>query len=353
MFPICPGTNDPVFAKQREHLARQESKKAFRAEAEEAYSEYAEYINETPLLPFDDLAFENQKVWVKCENLQQTGSFKARGAMCACMHLLAHNPDATTVVTHSSGNFAQALSWAAQKLGLTAEIVMPENAPLAKVAGVRKWNGKITFCESTQAAREATAAKIVSETGGEFIHPYNDARVIRGQASMAIEIEKQMLKLQGGLDFTLDYIIVPVGGGGMISGIAGYTSARVIGAEPEIANDAFRSKASGNRVFNEGYPLTVADGLRTNLGDLTWPIVRDEVEDIITVDEASIVAGTKEAHSLLKLVVEPSAGVGIAAWRKTGVAQSYYQGTPQNIVIILCGGNLDMEKFYSMASINK
>ena len=172
------------------------------------------------------------------------------------------------------------------------------------------------------------------------MHPYNDTRVIRGQASIAIEIEKQLGK------YSTDLIVVPVGGGGMISGIASYTSARVIGAEPDMANDASRSKAGNAHVFNEGYPLTVADGLRTNLGDLTWPVVRDTVEDIITVDEAAIVAGTKEVHSTLKLMIEPSAGVGVAAWRKEGVAAGYSTGRTQNVVIILCGGNLDLEKFY-------
>ncbi len=345
ILPPCPpGTNDPIVSQQRDLLERKERKQAFRAEAEEAHRRYASYIQETPLLPFDDLSTSNQKVWVKCENLQKTGSFKARGAMSACQHLLATNPNATTVVTHSSGNFAQALAWAAGRLGLIAEIVMPDNAPAAKVAGVRKWKGKITFSESTQAAREAAAAKIVAETGGEFMHPYNDARVIRGQASIAIEIEKQMATMNSGPN--TDLIVVPIGGGGMISGIASYTSARVVGAEPDMANDASRSKVGNTQVFNEGYPLTVADGLRTNLGSLTWPVVRDVVEDIITVDEASIVAGTKEVHSTLKLMIEPSAGVGVAAWRKDGVAARYDTGRTQNIVIILCGGNLDLEKFY-------
>ena len=204
MIPPCPsGTNDPVFQAQllqyrlaqtqaAQTQAQASAKDEFRAKAEAAHAKYASFIQETPLLPFDDLCTPTQRVWVKCENLQRTGSFKARGAMAACQALLEANPEAKTVVTHSSGNFAQALSWAAGQLGLTAEIVMPRNAPATKVAGVRKWKGNITFCESTQEAREAAAAHIVASTGGEFMHPYNDERVILGQASIAVEFEKQL-----------------------------------------------------------------------------------------------------------------------------------------------------------------
>ena len=344
---VAPGTNDPVFADQSARLDRKNSKEPFRKAAETAHAAYASYIQETPLLPFDDLCTETTSVWVKCENLQKTGSFKARGAMAACQAILRAKPDATTVVTHSSGNFAQALAWAAGQLGLRAEIVMPDCAPAAKVAGVRKWKGNITFSESTQAAREATAAKIVAETGGEFMHPYNDERVILGQASIAIEIEKQM-QAQCGED--ADLVVVPVGGGGMITGITKYTSAKVLGAEPSMADDAARSKTGGTRVQNEGYPPTVADGLRTNLGTLTWPTVRDLVEGIVTVEEGDIVAATKEVHSTLKLMVEPSAGVGVAAWRRLqreGSQDQYVSSSRrQNVVIILCGGNIDLDLFY-------
>jgi threonine dehydratase len=217
----------------------------FRTEADEAYAKYKSNINVTPLMLYDDLSTDKIRVWVKCENLQKTGSFKARGAMSSCQDLLSKNSNAKTVVTHSSGNFAQALSWAAGQLDLIAEIVMPDNAPKTKIEGVRKHKGNITFSASTQEAREAAAQKIVNDTGGFFMHPYNDPRVIRGQASIAIEIEKQLEEVGGrGKD---DIIMVPVGGGGMIGGIAKYTNCyRVLGGEPEIADDACRSKHEGN-----------------------------------------------------------------------------------------------------------
>lgn len=270
-------------------------------------------------------------VW-KCESFQRVGAFKFRGAMNAVL-ALDEARRARGVVTHSSGNHGQALALAAELVGIPAYIVMPKNAPRVKVEAVEAFGGKIVFCEPTQAAREASARAVEEKTGAAFIPPFDHADVIAGQGTIALEL------FQAHPD--LDAVIVPIGGGGLVSGIAlAYRelapSVAVVGAEPSAMDDALRSKETGVRQPQPS-GTTIADGLRTSLGELTFPVVRDVVSRIVTVEEQEIVEAMKLVMTRLKVVIEPSAGVPAAvalrarelpaAWKKVGV--------------VLCGGNVD------------
>lgn len=273
------------------------------------------------------------QVFMKCENLQKVGAFKFRGA-CNAVFSLSPDEAARGVATHSSGNHAQALALAARMRGIPAYIVMPRNAPAVKQAAVAGYGGIITLCEPTLAARESTLAEVVAATGAEVVHPYNDARVIAGQGTAALELLADVP--------ALDVIMAPVGGGGLLSGTAIAARAvapqiRVIAAEPAGADDAFRSLALGHIVPSEK-PQTIADGLLTSLGDLTFPIIREHVEQIVTVSDAAIVAAMKFVWERAKLVVEPSGVVPIAAlWEETIDLRGLRVG------VILSGGNVDLE----------
>jgi len=251
----------------------------------------------------------------KCEFLQKTGSFKARGATNAVL-----SNDYTAVCTHSSGNHGQALAWAASKKGIPAHIVMPSDAPVCKQRGVAGYNGQITFCEPNLASRESTAARIMQETGASFVHPYDHVDIMSGQGTIALELLEQVPQL--------DVIVVPIGGGGMCSGIT--TAAKaikpsivIVAAEPEAANDAFRSKQCGEKVGNPSPPKTIADGLKTNLGENPWPIVRDGVDEIMTVTEEEIRAALRLIWERMKCVIEPSAAVGLAVALKEDFRQLF------------------------------
>ncbi len=273
------------------------------------------------------------QVFMKCENLQKVGAFKFRGA-CNAVFSLSPDEAARGVATHSSGNHAQALALAARMRGIPAYIVMPRNAPAVKQAAVAGYGGIITLCEPTLAARESTLAEVVAATGAEVVHPYNDARVIAGQGTAALELLADVP--------ALDVIMAPVGGGGLLSGTAIAARAvapqiRVIAAEPAGADDAFRSLAAGHIIPSEK-PQTIADGLLTSLGDLTFPIIREHVEQIVTVSDAAIVAAMKFVWERAKLVVEPSGVVPIAAlWEETIDLRGLRVG------VILSGGNVDLE----------
>ena len=273
------------------------------------------------------------QVFMKCENLQKVGAFKFRGA---CNAVLSLSPDeaARGVATHSSGNHAQALALAAAMRGIPAYIVMPRNAPAVKQAAVAGYGGIITLCEPTLAARESTLAEVVAATGAEVVHPYNDVRVIAGQGTAALELLADVPDL--------DVIMAPVGGGGLLSGTAIAARAvapqiRVIAAEPAGADDAFRSLAA-RHIIPSVQPQTIADGLLTSLGDLTFPIIRDHVEQIVTVSEPAIVAAMKFVWERAKLVVEPSGVVPIAAlWEEAIDLRGLRVG------VILSGGNVGLE----------
>jgi threonine dehydratase len=293
------------------------------------------YIHDTPVLSsrlIDEIA--GAKVFFKCENFQRMGAYKMRGATHAILRL---SPDqrAKGVVTHSSGNFAQALALAAQSLGVTAYIVMPSDAPEVKKSAVEDYGGKIVECEPNLEARKAMAAKVASQTGASFLHPSNDKEVILGQGTAAMELLKAHPELE--------YIIVPVGGGGLIAGtaLAAHFFSRetiVIGAEPFEVDDAYRSLKSG-RIETNKTTNTIADGLKTVLGDRTLPIMLRLVDKIIRVEENEISAAMKLIWERMKIVVEPSSAVALAALIKA--SEDYRNST---IGIVLSGGNVDLSK---------
>ncbi len=293
------------------------------------------YAHRTPVLSCASLDRQvGAKVFLKCENLQKVGAFKFRGA-CNAVLLLPESAAKRGVVTHSSGNHAQALALAARLRGIQAYIVMPHNAPAVKKAAVAGYGGKITFCEPTLEARESTQAKVTAETGATVVHPYNNYQVVAGQGTAALEL------LQDVPD--LDVILAPVGGGGLLSGTAITGTelsarVRVIGAEPEGADDAFRSLAAG-KIIPSVNPQTIADGLRTSLGDLTFPIIRERVEQVVTVSEAGIVAAMKFVWERAKIVIEPSAAVAVGVLWEHNIDL-----TGLRVGVILSGGNVDLDR---------
>ena len=241
---------------------------------------------------------------------------------------------------------SQALAWAAAAKGINAHIVMPNNSIAVKVEAVRGYGARVTFCENTKTGREDTAATVLSRLpNSAFVHPYNDPRVQCGQGTVGLELIQQVKEMTGGQ--SLDAVIVPIGGGGLISGVSTAVKAlspgiRVIGAEPNMAADAFRSKQSGTLCGHEGnsLPNTIADGLRTTLGSKTWPIVRDAVDEIVTVSEEEIRRWMRFVYERMKLVIEPSAAVGVAALMSPRV-----RGMPSDmkrVGVVLCGGNVDV-----------
>jgi threonine dehydratase len=293
------------------------------------------FAHRTPVLTCASLdRAVGAQVFLKCENLQRVGAFKFRGA-CNAVFSLTEQEAERGVVCHSSGNHAQALALAARLRGVPAHIVMPSNAPGVKKAAVAGYGGQITFCEPTLEAREAAQAAVVARTGATIVHPYNDLRVIAGQGTAALEL------LTDHPD--LDVVLAPVGGGGLLSGTAiaaqGLAPAiRVIAAEPEAADDACRSMAAG-RIIPSLDPKTIADGLLTSLGELTFPIIRERVERIVPVSEAGIVAAMKFVWERAKLVIEPSAAVPVALlWERK------FDLTGLRVGVILSGGNVDLEK---------
>jgi len=271
-----------------------------------------------------------------CEQLQKGGSFKIRGAANAVLSL--SDADAKRgVAAHSSGNFAQALAIAARARGVPAHVVMPANAPAVKRAAVEGYGARVWPCEPALAAREAKLADVIAETKATPLHPYDHRDVIAGGGTAALELLEAIPDL--------DAIVVPVGGGGLISGCAIAAKSlrpgiRVIGAEPRGADDAARSKASGT-LIPQTAPRTIADGLITSLGKLTWPVVRDRVDEIVTVGEDEIVAAMRLAWERAKLLIEPSAAVALAAVlsddlrARSGMARAG---------VVLSGGNVDLDR---------
>jgi len=300
---------------------------------EAARGRISSLIKRTPIITSGTMnELSGRELFFKSEFLQKTGSFKARGASNAVF-----KNDYHAVVTHSSGNHGQALSWAAKKRNIPAYIVMPSTSPACKVNAVKSYGGVVTFCEPTLAAREATSKAIMEETGAVFVHPYNDPDVMSGQGTIALELLEQVQHL--------DAIIVPVGGGGMCSGVAiAAKSLRpdiiIIGAEPALADDAYRSLQAGVLVGNDCAPQTIADGLKTNLGDNTWPIVKSYVDDIITVTEDEIKENLFMMYERCKTVLEPSAAVGVAV--VTGSTFKSKWSHLKRVGVILCGGNIDL-----------
>ncbi len=304
------------------------------ASIEAAAARLAGRIHRTPVLLSAGLdALTGSALAFKCENFQRTGSFKIRGAMNAVLSL-SDREAAGGVLTHSSGNFAAALALAARERGVAAHIVMPENAPAVKQAAVRAYGGEITICAPTLAAREETAARVQAETGARFIHPYDDYAIIAGQGTAALELWQEAPDLQA--------IVIPVGGGGLSAGCAIATAAlapraEILGAEPAGADDAFRSLLAGERLPQLD-PRTCADGLRTALGERNFPILRRLLGGIITVSEEEIVAAMRLIWERLKIVVEPSGAVPLAAVLG---APARFRG--RRVGLVLSGGNVDLD----------
>jgi len=293
----------------------------------------AVWVHRTPVVTCAALDRRaGRALFLKCENLQKVGAFKFRGA-CNAVLQLSDEAAAAGVVTHSSGNHAQALALAARLRGVPAHIVMPQGANPVKRRAVEEYGGRVVECESTQAAREATAAEVLARTGGTLVPPYDHPDVIAGQGTAALELLDQVPDL--------DLVMTPVGGGGLLAGtaiVARGGGVRVIGAEPAGADDAARSKAAG-RLLPQTAPRTIADGLLTSLGEHTWPIVRDLVEAIVTVDDEAIVAAMRLVWERTKLLVEPSAAVPLAA-ALSGAAEL---AGAARVGIVLSGGNVDLD----------
>jgi threonine dehydratase len=306
------------------------------SDIEAAARRIAPYVHRTPVMVSELINREaGCDILFKCENLQRVGAFKARGAHNAVL-CLDQRQRSTGVATHSSGNHAAALALAASHFGIPAFIVMPENAPATKVAAVRAYGGDITFCEATLAARESTLGAVCRRTGATFIPPYDSAAVIAGQGTCGLEIAEQV-------DPAPDILLAPVGGGGLLAGCAiaakkMLPGTRVIGAEPAGADDARRSFVSGSWQPQLA-PDTVADGLRTSLGRLNFDLISQYVDDILCADDSAIIDATRLIWTRMKLVVEPSAAVGLAVVLSH---PGHFAG--QRVAIVLSGGNVDIDK---------
>jgi threonine dehydratase len=299
-----------------------------------AHDRILSHIHRTPVMTSASIdALAGCSIFFKCENFQKVGAFKARGAMNAILKL---SPEERRkgVATHSSGNHAQALARAAKILGVPSYIVMPRTAPEIKKRGVRAYGGEIFECEPTLAARESTLADVIQRTGAVEIHPFNNEDVMEGQATCAKELFEEVPKL--------DFILAPVGGGGLLSGTAlaaKYFSPNtiVIAGEPTGSDDAYRSLRSGK--IEAAQSNTIADGLLTTLGTKTFPVIRELVKDIITVTDEEIVEAMRLIWERMKIIVEPSCAVPFAAVLKE---KSRFAG--KRVGIILSGGNVDLER---------
>jgi len=288
-------------------------------------------------------------LFFKCENFQKVGAFKFRGA-CNAVMKLPNEQARQGVVTHSSGNHAQALALAAKLRGIAAHIVMPRTSSAVKIRAVEGYGGVITLCEPNQKSREETAERIAKETGATLIPPYNHPDIIAGQGTVALELIEQTA-VDGRP--ALDVIVCPIGGGGLMSGTCiaarGMTkSITIIAAEPALADDAARSLETGV-LQSERPPKTIADGLLTAMGSLTWPIVRDHVTKAITVSDEEIIAAMRLVWERMKIIVEPSGAVSVAAvlsdtFRELDVVINAPVDRPLRVGVIISGGNLDLEK---------
>ena len=300
-----------------------------------AHERIKPYIHRTPVLTsttFNEMT--GAELYFKCENFQKAGAFKVRGASNAVFGLDDEKAK-LGVATHSSGNHALSLSYAAGRRGIPCTVVMPRTAPQAKKDAVMGYGGKIVECEPSTSSREATFAEVVAETGAEFVHPYNDPRVIAGQATCSRELMEQV---EG-----LDAVIAPIGGGGMISGTCLTLSntapgVEIYAAEPEQADDAYRSFKAGHIIADDA-PNTIADGLKVPLKELTWHFVSNYVTDILTASEEEIIDAMKLTWQRMKIVMEPSCAVPLATIFKN---KDVFAG--KKVGVIITGGNVDLDK---------
>ncbi len=292
------------------------------------------YVHNTPILESRSLNERTgARVYLKCENFQRMGAFKMRGATNAILQL-SEDERARGVVTHSSGNFAQALALAARSLDTKAYIVMPNSAPAVKVDAVKGYGAEIILCAPTLVAREKTSTDVQEKTGATFIHPSNDMNVIMGQGTAAYEFIKEVKYL--------DVVLTPVGGGGLVAGTALTVNymlpeAETIGSEPFGADDAFLSLKTG-KIQPCIKPITIADGLKTQLGDQNFPIIRKYVSKIIRVEESEIIEAMRYIWERMKILIEPSSAVAVAA-----LFRNKDEFKNRNVGIIISGGNVDLE----------
>lgn len=295
----------------------------------------APHVHRTPVLTSRMLnELSGAELFFKCENLQKAGAFKARGASNAVFGL-SDEQAARGVATHSSGNHGTCLAYAAGRRGIPCTVVMPRTAPQAKKDAVRGYGARVVECEPSTTSREAVFAAVVAETGAEFVHPYNDPRVIAGQATCSAELIEDVAGL--------DAVIAPIGGGGMVSGCCLTLSnlapkVKIYAAEPEQADDAARSFRAG-RIIADDAPETVADGLKVPLKDLTWHFVKAHVTDILTASEEEIVAAMQLIWKRMKIVAEPSSAVPLATILKN---RDTFAG--KRVGVIITGGNVDLDR---------
>jgi len=306
-----------------------------------AHERIRPYIHRTPVLTSTYLnELTGADLYFKCESFQKAGAFKVRGA-CNAVFGLSDDMARKGVATHSSGNHALSLSYAAGRRGIPCHVVMPRTAPQAKKDAVKGYGGRITECEPSTSSREATFAKVQAETGAEFVHPYNDPRVIAGQGTCSRELSEQVAGL--------DAVIAPIGGGGMISGTCLTLSnispsTRIYAAEPKNADDAYRSFKAGHIIADDA-PSTIADGLKVPLKDLTWHFVSRHVTDILTATEDEIVDAMKLTWKRMKIVIEPSCAVPLATILKN---KPIFAG--KKVGVIITGGNVDLDALPWMTS---
>ncbi|MCL4105183.1 UNVERIFIED_CONTAM: hypothetical protein GTU68_018890 [Idotea baltica] len=301
----------------------------------QAHDRIKPHINRTPVLTSAHLDhLTGAKLFFKCENFQEAGAFKVRGA-CNAVFGLSDAQAKNGVCTHSSGNHALSLSYAAGRRGIPCNVVMPRTAPQAKKDAVRRYGGIITECEPSTTSREAVFADVQARTGGEFVHPYNDPRVIAGQATCAAELLEQA--------GDLDAVVAPIGGGGMISGTCLTLSnlapvTQIYASEPEQADDAYRSFKAGHIIADDA-PDTIADGLKVPLKENTWHFVSQFVTDIHTASEQEIIDAMKLTWKHLRIVMEPSCAVPLATILKH---PKTFRG--KRVGVVITGGNVDLDK---------
>ncbi|XP_028400302.1 probable serine racemase [Dendronephthya gigantea] len=316
-------------------------------DVQEASKRIAPYIHRTPIMTcstLDEMA--GKSLFFKCEIFQKVGAFKFRGASNAVGKLVEEckeDKSQMTIVTHSSGNHAQAIALASKLRGVKAHIVMPSDAPsVKKEAVMNTYGAQVTECINTQKSREGTCADVLKSVGanGHLIHPFDNLNVIAGQGTIGLEVLEQVPDVEA--------IVVPVGGGGLLSGVCVAVKntkpdVKIFAAEPLNADDCAKSFAAKKRIPLPGPPDTIADGLRTSVGQLTWPIIQQYVDDVITVTEEEIIHGTRLVIERMKVVIEPSSGVVVAAV----LNEKFRKRTAglKNIAVLLCGGNMDFDKF--------
>ena len=302
-----------------------------------AHQRIKPFIHNTPVLTSDSInSIAGAELYFKCENFQKIGAFKMRGATNAILQLSSAQKEAG-VITHSSGNHAQAVAKAAQLNGIEAQIVMPKTAPKVKVAAVKEYGGIITFCEPTLEARERTVEELVAAGNYTFIHPFDNDEVIIGQATCGKELIEEYSDL--------DSIICPVGGGGLLAGTAlaakyFRNDINVYAGEPEGADDAYQS-FNAKKLIPQTKPNTIADGLLTSLGERNFEIILNDVRAIFTVDDREIIEAMRLIWERMKIIIEPSCAVPLAAILKNEEKFRY-----QRIGIILTGGNVDLDSYF-------